>query len=86
MTVDVEEKGRYLVSHQDWGSGIYEIFVEELSPSGDWIKIMESSVDSKGKKKASKWYKKADITFHERLRVMQTQDGDIMREIEERLE
>jgi len=86
--MEVTTNGRYLITNKSWGSRIFEIYIDEVSPSGDWIKISESDLDSKGKKKLSRWYKRSEIIFLEELNAISTavNESNVIGEIEEQLQ
>lgn len=80
---------RYIITNKSWGSSrVFEVYIDEVSPSGEWIKISETDLDSKGKKKLSRWYKRSEIIFHEELSATLTpiDESNVVQEIEEQLQ
>ena len=86
--MEVTTNGRNLITNKSWGSRIFEIYIDEVSPSGDWIKISETDLDSKGKKKFSRWYKRSEIIFHEELNAIsdEADESNVIGDIEEQLQ
>jgi hypothetical protein len=74
--MEVYANGRYLIYHKKWGDAVFEIYLEEIAPSGEWFKISEN------RKKPSRWHKKTDVVFIEKLLDVEREVEDVLQELE----